>query len=206
MRRSIAENLDAGSMQRATTPEWCEQTIKHWFAPLAAEMSLELVRVSNERFEIVSEHLTLRIWFGKPPYRDCDAQETCSVTLVPTKERRAKWVDANNEIGIAVIATYFGEPCRGDYVRNRGEFWMEAEKSALLARKYCRELLLGKSDQYAGIRAYLDAEQRRASAEIRAMLLELGPNVKRMWRMEGESDADWLARVKRGEETPMPPE
>ena len=204
MLSTVRQLLATLAMKRATTPEWCEQAIVHWFGPLASEMSLKLVRVNDHLYEMVSSRFTLRIWFGKPPWRDYDFQEACSVTLVPNDERRANWGDTEGEIGICAIASFYGESCQGQYVHDRLAFWREAEKSSVLARKYCRKLLLGTSDDFSKIRAHVDSNIRREQTKIREMLKNLPPNVKRMWRMKGESDADWRERVKRGEETPMP--
>jgi len=182
----------------------CQKTITRCFGPIAVELGLALKCVNEELYEIVAPSLTIHIRFGRPPYRDYDCQETCDVGLVPTAERKAQWEKARNEIGIPVIASFYGEACKGGYVSTQEEFDNQVDEWARLVSKYCCGLLSGVSGDYPRIRAHLDAIIEKSNEEIRDMLRHMPSNVKRMWRMEGEAESDWLARVKRGEESPMP--
>lgn len=202
------------------TEESCERTIKQIFGSLANELRLELVRLRKFHFkddspyltllgvpesnggtpvqfyEIVSPHLSLRIRVGVGPWTD---RETTSlvVSLVPSGKRPDTWDDLGSEIGVHVVAAYYGETTDYQDIFSPKDFEDAARQSARIAQQYCKPFLLGQMEDFPKIRQQLDEEIRQEKARIEGLLANLPPNVKPMWKREGESHAEWMQRLDR---------
>ena len=206
-----------GNFSRVTEDS-CEHAIKQSFAPFAAELGLELVRIRQIRFkddnpymtltcvpeskggspvqlyEIVSPHFALRIRAGTGPWTERE-KTSLAVTLVPTDKRSAQWDVLEEEIGIYAVARYHGDQFESPGIFSRQDFERETKKAARLVERYGKPFLLGTTGDFPEIRLSVDSRKHEESLHLQKMLANLPQNVKPMWRREGESHADWQKRL-----------
>jgi hypothetical protein len=144
--------------------------------------------------EIVSPSFTLRIRVGVGPWTE---RETTSLVagLVPTEKPLDKWDEIHGEVGVYVIAGYYGASVEHRKILSRRDFELEAEQSASFANRYCKPFLLGQSEDFEKIRQKLEETIHEEQARIKKLLDNLPPNVKPMWKREGESHVEWTQRL-----------
>jgi hypothetical protein len=215
----VAKMSSSDPLKRAKiTEDFCERVVTKWFGPLADELALKLVRLRTVSFkvdspyrtligvpeskggapvqfyEIVSPHFTLRIRVGVGPWTE--REETSFIAcIVPTEKRGNKWDEFSDEVGVGVVASFYGDALENRAICGPGDFEWEVEKAARLSRRFCKPFLLGKSQDFPRIWKKLDDQIHESTARIRKMLSNMPPNVKPMWRKEGESHAEWVQRL-----------
>lgn len=173
----------------------CDRAVKRWFGPLAEDLGLRLVRVHEKLYEIVSPYFTLRLRVGIGPWTQVGERTSLEASIVPTEKRHESWEDLTNEIGVYVVAAYYGEHPRPRGMVYRWDFWLEAKSLARFTRKYCKPFLLGETKDHAKVREFLDMKNSEGVAEVQQLLNNLSATVKPMWRLEGESDVEWRQRL-----------
>jgi|SRR5579862_2233728 len=203
---------------RRITNESCDQAIRHWFGPYAAELVLKLDRVNlgvpwvirkygedtarkisnydEMLYEIPSQHFTLRVRSGVGPWTERE-RTSLVVTIVPSASRSDKWEDITNETGVSLIALYYDQQPTSCHLADRRDFWLEARRLTELAGKYCTPFLMGRGEEYPKIRQFLEMRKREGKVEIERLLANLPPYAKQMWQLEGESTEEWQERLRR---------
>ena len=205
---------------RKITNASCDEAIRHWFGSFATELGLKLERVDlgvpwvirqygNELarkiagfdemlFEIVSPQFTMRIRAGVGPWTEHLERINLVVTIAPTNERGDKWEDMSNEIGVALLALYYDKLPKHHRLADRRDFWLESKRMTELARKYCAPFLLGHTKDYPEVLRFRNQRRSEAVAQAEEFARNQPPNVKPMWRREGESAEEWQQRLKEG--------
>lgn len=202
------------------TESYCEQIIRESFDPLANELGLELVRVRHFTFaqdhpyhtlvgipveqggepvqlrEIVSSDFALRIRVGVGPWTDRVVTDL-TVNLAPSTTPLGRW-DEPEGVAILWVAHYYGDATKYEGIYNRRDLAHAAQRDATLAATYCRPFLLGQNaEDFPKIKQVVEEQMASAAAESRKLLANLPSSVKPMWRLEGESFADWEKRIRR---------
>jgi hypothetical protein len=211
----LANTMTWWPLSKEMTEQSCETAITKLFRPIAAELGLELLRVRDialnddspylallgerggapvQLYEVVSQTFTLRVRVGVGPWTDRE-KTSLVVSLVPTEMKHDKWDAMTDEIGVYVIAHYYGDTSEYRNIYDQSSFEKEAQQASRLVQKFCKSFLLGQADDYSKIRQQLDERIREDGERIRKQMANLPSNVKPMWKREGESHSEWIQRL-----------
>ncbi len=158
-------------------------------------MARKITNYEEKLYEIVSSRFSLRVRHGVGPWTELGERISLVVTIVPTSGRSDKWEDLTNEIGVYLIAAYYGDTTKSGSIWFRWDFNREAKQVARLVEQYCTPFLQGHSQDWEKIERFRDARCRAARAQARELLSQVPPEVGRSWRLTGESDEEWQQRL-----------
>jgi hypothetical protein len=186
----------------APTEEICRKVIKQRFGALAEKWGLRLICVTDKMYEIVSPTFTLYVRFGVWPWTD--REEMSLVTsIVPTTERNGTWDHhGENELSIYAVTHYYGSRIEHHPIRYRWDCDKEAKQVAHLADVYCTSLIKGLCDDWNEIRRQFNIDKQLYLAEVR-MMVDKMPGQMKAWRLPGESDDEWVNRVREQAKEPL---
>lgn len=134
----------------AVTVDVFDKAVRDFFAPIAEQCGLQIVRISDGLYEIPSSHCNMRIQLG------IGHSKGLSVTLCPAQKCSENSNGWDTEIGLPVIAKYNGYEIQFEYVGTATEHRLQASNLSSLAKIYCVPYLLGNKSDLAEIQAFVE--------------------------------------------------
>lgn len=150
-----------------------EEAVARFFQPIAKEHGWQIIRCSDNTYEISSEHCVMIVDWHQGQHT-----RSLNVTLIPneadSKDRK--------KIGVWPIAGYNGNPFKyTPWTQTAEGFFQEAEYMARLAKQYCLPYLLGLKSDWKDVEEYWEAESKKELEKIESY--KFPPQVQKRWHL-----------------------
>lgn len=158
----------------AITIEDFDKAMAQHFAPLVSNNTgLALRKLAEGVYEVCSANFAMLIRHGTGHHK------SILVTLLSTKERPTGIEDLSKDIGLGVIAEFYGEKLVESPFDSREDYLREAGKLASAAERFLFPYLLGLRDNLNDVRAFI--EQKIENSGIQTKKWNFPKNVREEW-------------------------
>jgi hypothetical protein len=151
------------------------QAITRHFEPIAREYGLELMRVSDDTYEIPSSHFVISIRFGVGHGR------SISATLKRSCRTPVGESDDKDELGVAVIAGFNGVEMQTRPVNTIEEFFEQTRYVAEMTNTFFGPYIFGQKSDFDKVKKYIEEKIERRANELKQ--LKFPPSVQKRWHL-----------------------
>lgn len=146
-------------MRNPTTATF-DQAVAHHFAPLAVNAKLAIQHLCDGAYEVQGKEFIMRIRRGTGHRKDI------LVTLLQSAERPAENDDLSKEIGLGVVAQFYGEKLEEASLDTQEEYLRSAGSLAEAAGRLLFAYLIGDRTDFAQLKNFATARSGKAVSEI----------------------------------------
>ncbi|HWA27615.1 MAG TPA: hypothetical protein VG734_18305 [Lacunisphaera sp.] len=150
-----------------------DKLVQNHFAPIARRGMFSMRKLAKGVHEIGGRDFAIRVREGTGHSRDF------LITLVPGESRINEPDDLANEIGLGVIAEFFGEPLVKRDMFTPGRFKRGFAEAAASAEKFLIPYLSGERRDLDEIRRFIEGKVEASG--VRKKQYRFRPNVREEW-------------------------